>query len=753
MQKKEYFWQIKLSAIIFILSILPTTPLLGEQVNQQSWKEDAKKEKLSQSDIEKLSENGIVVTNTSYRQIFTPYLLGSGTRVGGIPLFITTDSLINAYHVLYEESILRLENANAKKLGNILRFVLTNLPKSDDKIKGNPQLAKAAYERAYIVVGTAMKLLDEDYKFEDGNIEKIINAEVGKIEQASAREKPSWLGKTSDDLITLDYSRYKPRGFYTSSERLSKYFRAVSWLQSIPFRLNKDDELLSIMLLGNCLTSESFRKEKDKQQEYTGYFSTFKELIGSGDDWDVIKASEQVNGNLSINLNNRELVKIREKFEKELEKNGISQINDQIRFPPRDSNSVAEPQFRFISAFQTPDAVLFQRTTDIREFKRDFPNGLEVCAALGSEFARNKLDYTDKTKLLKTIDDTKKVFSGDSLYLDYLKCLSCLLDEPPIQAPAFMKNSAWQAKSCNATLAGWSQLRHTWALQAKQNAAYGASSVVPAGFVEPEPDFYERMASLAQKSKKILEKAGAFNPDYSSISQKIMNFVKFYEIDDFDQRNNRRRGMSEYEQFEIWDLDGTFSVIKENNTRENYGKYSKEELAKITKIAQDLEDDKLPENERLAKSLQSSYMDIKYRWDRLKDVSETLAKISKSELEGKDLKEYDEFIKSYGTKIGSIMLYGGNTYYSPNDDSMRIVDVYNNLFVEEKFYLHAGIGRARAIYVLYPWQGSLVLCKGAIMPYYEFTSDERLTDSDWKTMLDSQQRPKIADWLKQVFSE
>jgi hypothetical protein len=752
MQKKEYIGQIKLSAIIFILSILPSIPLFGEQTNQQSWKEDAKKEKLSQNAIEKLSENGIVVTSTSYRQIFTPYVQGGG-RDGGIPLFITTDSLINAYHVLYEESILRLENANTKKLGRILRFVLTNLPKADDKIKGNPQLVKAAYERAHIVVGTAMRLLDEDFKIEDKNIDKIVNAEIDKIKQATAREKPSWLGEPSGDLLTLDYSRYKPRGFYTSSEKLSQYFRAVSWLQSIPFRLNKNDELLSIMLLGNCLTSESFGNGRNKQQEYTGYFSTFKELIGSIDDWDVIKASEQIDKNLNINLNRSGLDKIRQKLVKELKSSGGSQINDQVRLPPRDSNTVAEPQFRFISAYRTPDAILFQKTTDIREFKRNFPNGLEVCAALGSEFARNKLNYEDKAKLLKAIDNTKKVFSGDSLYLDYLHCLACLLDEPPVQAPAFMKNSAWQAKSCNTTLAGWSQLRHTWSLQAKQNAMSGGISFVPAGFVEPEPDFYERMTLLAQKSKGILEKAGAFNPDYSSISQKIMDFVKFYEIDDLEQRNNRRRGMSEYEQFEIWDLDGTFSVIKENNTRENYGKYSKEELAKITKIAHDLEDGKLPENERLARFIESDYFDLKPIWNKLTNVSETLAKISISELEGKDLKEYDEFIKNYGKSIGYIMLYDGNTYYGPNDDSIRIVDVYNNLFVEEKWYLHVGIGRARAIYVLYPWQGSLVLCKGAIMPYYEFTSDKRLTDADWKVMLDSKQRPKVIDWLEPVFSE
>jgi hypothetical protein len=69
------------------------------------------------------------------------------------------------------------------------------------------------------------------------------------------------------------------------------------------------------------------------------------------------------------------------------------QINDQWRYAPDDPNVVGEPNFRILSAYRLPEAVLFQRTTDIRQFpRRDFPNGLEVCVALGSTFARDKLD-------------------------------------------------------------------------------------------------------------------------------------------------------------------------------------------------------------------------------------------------------------------------------------------------------------------------------------------------------------------------
>ena len=98
------------------------------------------------------------------------------------------------------------------------------------------------------------------------------------------------------------------------------------------------------------------------------------------------------------------------------------------------------------------------------------------------------------------------------------------------------------------------------------------------------------------------------------------------------------------------------------------------------------------------------------------------------------------------------MLYGGNAYLSPNDDAPRIVDVYANPYIP-KGYLHVGIARPRAIYVLYPWQGNQILCKGAVLPYYEFGYDGRLTDAEWKRLLDSDGRPALCDWLKPIIGE
>ena len=48
-----------------------------------------------------------------------------------------------------------------------------------------------------------------------------------------------------------------------------------------------------------------------------------------------------------------------------------------------------------------------------------------------------------------------------------------------------------------------------WALQAKQGARYLDASHCDAGFVEPVPEFYGRLANLVEATRDTLDKAGA----------------------------------------------------------------------------------------------------------------------------------------------------------------------------------------------------------------------------------------------------
>jgi hypothetical protein len=96
------------------------------------------------------------------------------------------------------------------------------------------------------------------------------------------------------------------------------------------------------------------------------------------------------------------------------------------------------------------------------------------------------------------------------------------------------------------------------------------------------------------------------------------------------------------------------------------------------------------------------------------------------------------------------MFYGGNSYHSPRDDAMRVIDVYSNPNIGK--HLHVGIARPRIMWVLYPTKNGDVLCRGAVTPYAEFVHPDRLTDGEWKTLLDSPKRPETPAWAAPVIA-
>jgi hypothetical protein len=368
---------------------------------------------------------------------------------------------------------------------------------------------------------------------------------------------PAWMGPSSLDLITIDYSRYKVRGFYTRTELLQRYFRAVAWLQSIPFRVSHDHELLSILMLGGCITKDRFGDDQAKCSDYQGFFGIYKEFIGCGDDWDLITAAEEVSGGLAFDLD-----AMREHLIARALAEGGPQINDQIRFAPDDPNAVAEANFRIVSAYRIPDSVLFQRTTDKRKFERLYPTGLEICVALGSAFAPTRIVEPEKAKLLETIEECKSLFSGSSLYFDYLNMVAALLEPPEPNAPSFMSRAAWQAKSCGTVLAGWAQLRHTWVLQAKLTASsFGGGPgqrKLPEAFVEPVPQIFDRMANLASRTRGILVAGGAMGPDYTYAASFLAKVADTLEQTQSDQEARAAMVAGGYDESEVWSLWGGF---------------------------------------------------------------------------------------------------------------------------------------------------------------------------------------------------
>ena len=413
--------------------------------------------------------------------------------------------------------MLLAEQAQAKRLRHVLRAIAKALTTVDEDFQGNAKLSAGAKRRATLVIAVALRLLGDSLPKLDAATERLVAAEVQRIETGAGRGKPAWLGLPDRAFLALDYAQYKPRGFYTKTPHLQRYFRALAWLQSIPFRVENDEELVSFMMLAHTPMWLRLNAKDQDEEEFFDLFDSYTRFLGQGDDEDLVR---MCHGALhfadKIRLDPNSVAETRGHLLEDARRYGVeAKINDLLAYPPNDPATVGPLSYRIVAPYRLPDAVLFQRTTDLRHFQRPYPNGLEVLAALGSTTATEMLAGPDNQSpnLLTTIDACKELFKGGSLYIEYLHCLEPLLAGPEPDAPKFMATRPWRLKNCQTALAGWAQLRHTWVLQTKRNEDFRGMCLKSPGFVEPEPEFYNRLAALAEHTEEALGKMGALRSD------------------------------------------------------------------------------------------------------------------------------------------------------------------------------------------------------------------------------------------------
>ena len=160
--------------IVLVAALLTVALLLLNALFQATgWILSASGEaKLSFSQIRRLAKDKVLITEQRRLQVFSPYIEPD------MPVFITSDSLLNAYHVLLEESVQRLELANASELAEVLKFTLDNVDSAGQGVQGDPKLTAAAKRRAKIVLGTALKLLGGEMPEIDAATAKVIDQEA-----------------------------------------------------------------------------------------------------------------------------------------------------------------------------------------------------------------------------------------------------------------------------------------------------------------------------------------------------------------------------------------------------------------------------------------------------------------------------------------------------------------------------------------------------------------------------------------------
>ena len=137
--------------------------------------------------------------------------------------------------------------------------------------------------------------------------------------------------------------------------------------------------------------------------------------------------------------------------------------------------------------------------------------------------------------------------------------------------------------------------------------------------------------------------------------------------------------------------------------------------------------------------------------DTLKEMVDKCITLIHKELNNEAFTKEDEVFLMY---IGGVMEYASISFVKNNGESLYswynienetdrrmpiVTDLMNVVAnvadVPEGKYQSIGTGAPAEIYVVYPHEGKLYMGRGGVFTYYEFLSDERLTDEAWQKQL------------------
>jgi hypothetical protein len=175
-----------------------------------------------------LADHGFVI---SRRQQWPTFLYGYATLyTQDLPLYVSADSILFAVHRSYDAILSSVETKIlVPDLSALLGGMRARLAAGDAGFAAGAVRKDAD---VYLAVAAALLAGDASAPVAGGDAALVRNL-VARANAAQGEQTVELFGVTRDE----DFSQFEPRGHYTDSDVLKRYFRAMMWLGRIDLRL------------------------------------------------------------------------------------------------------------------------------------------------------------------------------------------------------------------------------------------------------------------------------------------------------------------------------------------------------------------------------------------------------------------------------------------------------------------------------------------------------------------------------------
>lgn len=640
--------------------------------------------------LPRLIDEGEVVAKDDLRGVY------DGLENADLPVFVTVDSVLHCLHVSFERILADVET---RVLSEDLAAVLEQLERS---LRG--RFAQTAGEeregirRAWVFVTVGRRLLDPSVA-----VAEEIAPDVTATEQLIlAHAEPAPLPVFG---YREDFTQYRPRGHYTATETLERYFRAMMWCGRITFhavggephgpaqRFRVSEAEARRQTLGAIELTRLFAADSELLRRWERIETITAFFVGEADDLGLPEyriTLARVLGNLPSRAvlspaTHRDFLADLAQFGGPAMHSGDAATIDPD--PARLAEALsAETGFRLFGQRLVTDGFVLQQlcypsvgrahegnesftVVDTPAGRvRGFVRGLDVAAALGSERALEILEREGDTAYGSALEGRDRTYHSAlaevradlralperawhaNLYWSRLALVEAALAERGAGYPSFMQTDAWHDQSLSTALAAWAQLRHETLLYAKQSRTMWGGADVPPGFqgvVEPAPEVYARALETVRMLRAGLES-----------------------------------------------LDVP--------------------LGRDTSLA----------------------------FGRFDDTLLQLLRISEKQLRNEPLSsEEQQAIKGMGHRLRPPVPNARRSGTQASDPTSVIADVHTEPNSGQA--LEVASGHVDLIVVAYPLpNGTHVLVAGPVLSYHEFKSDTRLTDAEWRARLEAGEAPR-----------
>jgi hypothetical protein len=453
---------------------------------------------LSPEQRTRLAANGFVVSPGSTKEFYELY---ERARYEYVPIFVTSDAVLHALHLLFDKTLRRVETRALAPM--LARLNWEMLRASIDQYEallaaGDRDWSEAARHNAAFFA-LAVRLQTPDWQVPRG-LRDLVEPDLRRILDAQGDENSTIVPDN-----TLDWTQFTPRGHYTQNDTLRGYFRAMMWQGLATLQPENDAALRQAALLSRAL-SEVGQNGRPLHDLWKAIYEPTVFLIESSDDLLPTAAAAELKAAYRDDVTVERLADgaAFERFRSALQ-----------RLPgPRIGSGRG---LRFMGQRFVPDAYMFDQLMHDRVRDRGLPRALDVMAVLGSERALAHLEEMGETRFAgyrEHMVELRAEFAGledstwlRSVYWSWIDALRPLLAPPSAGHPQFMRSPAWLDKQLTTALGSWTELKRDTVLYAKQASAERGGGGLPPpapeppkGYVEPVPILFARIVDLARRT-------------------------------------------------------------------------------------------------------------------------------------------------------------------------------------------------------------------------------------------------------------